>query len=143
MFGREFSGRAYPEVGIPDAHHPTSHHRNDPEQIEKLAVINTFHMNQFAYFLERLKATPDGDGSLLDHVLLLYGAGMADGNEHNHSNLPLVVAGGAGGQLRGGHHVRTPGVPLANLHVTLLDRLGVRVDQFADSTGTVAGLSEL
>jgi hypothetical protein len=141
MFGREFSGRTYPEIGVPDAHHPTSHHKNDPEKLAKLIKVNTFHMTHFAYFLEKLKSTPDGDGSLLDHVLLIYGAGMSDGNQHLHKNLPIVLAGGAGGQLKGGRHVRSDHTPVANLHVTLLDKLGGHVDHLGDSTGPLEGLS--
>ena len=139
MFGREFSGRAYPEIGMPDAHHPTSHHQNDPDKLAKLQRLNTYQMTQFAYFLEKLRTTPEGDGSLLDHVLLIYGAGMSEGNGHIHKDLPIVLAGGAVG-LKGARHIRPLHTPMANLHVTLLDRFGVNVDQWGDSTGTVDGL---
>lgn len=139
MFGREFSGRAYPEIGMSEAHHPTSHHQNDPNNLAKLLKLNVYQMTQFAYFLEKLANTPDGDGSLLDHVQLIYGAGMADGNSHQHTDLPIVLAGGAAG-LRTGRHVRSLHTPMANLLVTLLDRLGARVDQLGDSTGTVNDL---
>jgi hypothetical protein len=139
MLGREFSGRAYPEAGVPDAHHPTSHHQNDPAQLAKLLKINAYHMTQFAYFLDRLQATPDGDGSLLDHVQLIYGAGMSEGNGHIHKDLPLVLIGGAA-DIKGGRHIRSVGTPMGNLLVTLLNKLGAPVDQLGDSTGTVDGL---
>ena len=143
MVGREYSGRTYPEIGVPDAHHPTSHHQNDPEKLAKLTKINTYHITQFAYYLEKLAATKDGDGSLLDHMLILYGAGMSDGNAHSPVNLPILVVGG-GGQVRGGRHLRYAGnTPLANLHVTILNRLGVPADHFADSTGMFRELTEL
>jgi hypothetical protein len=139
MYGREFSGRAYPEIGMPDAHHPTSHHQNDPVKLAKLAKLNVYQMEQFAYFLDKLQSTSDGDGSLLDHVQLIYGAGMSDGNGHIHKNLPIVLAGGAAG-LKGGRHVRPLGLPMGNLLVTLLDKLGAQVEQLGDSNGTVEGL---
>ncbi|MEQ1897282.1 MAG: DUF1552 domain-containing protein [Vicinamibacterales bacterium] len=141
MIGREFSGRAYPEVGAPDAHHPTSHHENDPVKLERLSRINTFHVSLFAYFVDRLGATQEGDGTLLDHVMLLYGSGMSDGNAHSHSNLPIVVVGGGTGQLPVARHLQYPDeTPLANLHVALLDKLGVRTDVFGNSTGSLAGV---
>ena len=139
---REASGRTYPQVGVPDPHHATSHHQNDPEKHQKLTTINTYHMSIFAAFLERLRNTPDGDGSLLDHSLYLYGSGISDGNSHDHRNLPLVVVGG-GGNLRGGRHIRyAEGVPMANLLLSLLDRVGVRLPSFGDSNGRVEGLPE-
>ena len=141
MIGREFSGRTYPEVGAPDAHHPTSHHEGLPDKLEKVARINTFHTTLFAYYLEKLRATPDGDGSLLDHMILLYGAGMGDGNTHDTGDLPVLLVGGGGGQLKGGAHVRYPaGTPMANLHLTLMDTLGLRLEQFGNSTGRLEGL---
>ena len=141
MIGREFSGRTYPEVGAPDAHHPTSHHENLPDKLEKLARINTFHTMLFAYHLEKLRSTPDGDGSLLDHVTLLYGAGMGDGNDHDTSRIPILLVGGTG-VLKGGRHIRyAPGTPLANLHLALLDNLDVHLDRFGNSTGPLEGLS--
>ena len=139
MFGREFSGRAYPEIGMAEAHHPTSHHQNDPDNLAKLRQLNAYQMTQFVYFLDKLSATPDGDGSMLDHVQLIYGAGMSDGNAHIHKDLPIVLAGGAA-RLKPGRHVRSLHTPTANLHVTLLDRLGAHVDKLGDSTGTVDGL---
>jgi len=139
MIGREFSGRTYPEIGVPDAHHPISHHQRDPVRMEKCAKINRYHAELFAYYVDRLKQTPDGDGSLLDHVVILYGAGMSEGNGHVPYNLPLVLAGGGNGQLSGGRHVQYPkGTPLANFHVALLDKLGVPVEHHGNSTGRVS-----
>ena len=135
---RELSNRTYPEIGVPDPHHPTSHHGNDPEKLAKIAKINTFHVSLFAEFLRKLKETPDGDGSLLDQTVYMYGSGMGNSSLHDHVNLPILVAGGAAAGLNGGRHIRyEAGKPLANLHLTLLDRVGVRLDQFGDSTGTV------
>lgn len=141
MIGREFSGRAYPEVGAPDAHHPTSHHENDPVKLERLRRINTFHTTLFAYFLDKLRSTAEGDGSLLDHVTLIYGSGMSDGNAHFHGNLPILVVGGGSGSLKGGRHLRYPDeTPLANLHLALLDTFGIRTESFGNSTGPLEGL---
>ena len=137
MIGRELSGRPYPEIGVNDGHHPTSHHQNDPEKLAKLAKINTLHTTLFAYYLQKLASTPDGDGSLLDHLLLMYGAGMSDSQLHAYSNLPLLLAGGG---VKGGRHVKYPAdTPLANLHLTVLDRLGVPVESIGDSTQPLDG----
>lgn len=136
MMSREFSSRTYPEIGVPEAHHPTSHHRNDPDKIAKLARINAYHTSLLAYYLDRLGATPDGDGSLLDQMTLLYGGGLSDGHRHSSENLPVLVAGGAGGRLRGGRHVRcAESTPMSNLHLTLMDTLGLAVERFGNSTG--------
>jgi hypothetical protein len=137
MMGREISGRSYPEIGVPDAHHPISHHQNDREKISKVAKINVFHTTLFSYYLEKLRSTQDGDGSLLDHTLLIYGSGMSDSNAHSPSNLPILLAGGASGQLKGGRHVKyTGGTPVANLHLALLERLGISgIDKIGNSTG--------
>ncbi len=135
MIGREFSGRTYPEIGVPDAHHPISHHQRDPLRMEKCAKINHYHVSLFAYFLQRMKETPDGDGSLLDRSVILYGAGMSEGNGHVPLNLPILLAGGGTG-LKGGRHVKAAsGTPLANLHVGLLNRLGVPAERHGNSTG--------
>ena len=143
QFTRELSNRTYPEIGVPDAHHPTSHHGNDPEKIEKISKINAFHVSLFAEFLQKMKATPDGDGSLLDHTLYLYGSGMGNPSLHDHENLPVLVAGGAATGLKGGQHIKyDKGTPLANLHLTLLDRVGVRLDSFGDSDGKIDDLFE-
>jgi hypothetical protein len=141
QFTRELSNRTYPEIGVPDPHHPTSHHGNDPIKIEKIAKINTFHVSIFAEFLEKLKATPDGEGTLLDNTIYLYGSGMGNPSLHDHVNLPILVAGGASTGLRGGRHIKYEnGTPLANLHMTLLDRVGVHLDSFGDSDGAVEDL---
>jgi len=138
---REESNRTYPEIGVADPHHPTSHHGNDPEKLAKLAKINTFHMSLFADFLQKMKATPDGDGSLLDHSIYVYGSGMGNSSLHDHENLPMLVAGGAGTGIKGGRHFRYPkGTNLANLHLTLLDRVGIHMDSFGDSTGEIQEL---
>lgn len=138
QLARETSNRSYPEIGISEGHHPLTHHGNDPEKIAKVAKINQFHVSLFAGFLESLQATPEGDGSLLDHVLYLYGSGMGNPNVHDHLNLPILVAGGAAGNMRGGRHIRyEQPTPLANLHLTMLDKVGVKLDSFADSNGTV------
>jgi hypothetical protein len=143
QLARETSNRTYPEIGVNDPHHPLTHHGNDPEKIAKVAQINQFHVSLFAGFLEKLAATPEGDGSLLDHVLYLYGSGMGNPNLHDHINLPIIVAGGAAGNMRGGRHIRyARPTPLANLHLTLLDKVGVKLDSFADSDGTVEELFE-
>ncbi len=143
MVGHELSGRTYPEIGVPDAHHPISHHRGDPDVLAKLAKINTYHISLFASFLEKLQSTPDGDGSLLDNVAIVYGAGMSDSNAHSPFDLPMLVAGGGAGQLKGGRHLVYPKrTPLANLHVTLLDKLGVPQEKMGDSTGRLPDLSQ-
>ncbi len=138
QLARETSNRTYPEIGVADPHHPLTHHGNDPEKIAKVAKINQFHVSLFAYFLEKMKSTPEGDGSLLDHSLYLYGSGMGNPNVHDHTNLPVLVAGGAAGRMKGGRHIKyEKPIPLANLHLTLLDKVGVRLDSFADSQGKV------
>jgi hypothetical protein len=143
QLARETSNRTYPEIGVSDPHHPLTHHGNDPEKIAKVAKINRFHVSLFAEFLAKLKATPEGDGTLLDHALYLYGSGMGNPNVHDHTNLPIVVAGGAAGKMRGGRHIRfAEATPLANLHLTLLDKVGVRLGSFADSHGKVDELFE-
>lgn len=143
QLARETSNRTYPEIGVTEPHHPLTHNGGNPEKLAKVAQINAFHVSLFADFLEKLKATPDGDGTLLDHALLLYGSGMCDADIHDHRNLPILVAGGAGGRHRGGRHIRyAQPKPLANLHLTLLDKVGVRLDSFGDSTGRLLELEE-
>ncbi len=143
QLARETSNRTYPEIGVPDSHHPLTHHGNDPEKVAKVAKINQFHVSLFAEFLQKLRATPEGDGTLLDHALYLYGSGMGNPNVHDHTNLPILVAGGAAGRMKGGRHIRYPNpVPLANLHLTLLDKVGVHLDSFADSSGQIQELFE-
>ncbi|MGH9785184.1 MAG: DUF1552 domain-containing protein, partial [Terriglobia bacterium] len=136
MFGREQADRTYREIGIPDAHHPLTHHQNDPSKIAKVVRINTFHAQLLAYFLNRLQSTPDGDGSLLDHTLLLYGSGISDGNSHLHGNLPVALFGGGSKPIPGGRHIRYPqDTPMSNLFVAMLERLGMPQESFGDSTG--------
>lgn len=145
MYGREVGSRTYPEIGITDAHHPLSHHGDRAEQMTKYAKLNTYQTDLFAYFVEKMKSTPDGDGSLLDHTLLLYGAGLSDGNTHSHVNLPIAVVGG-GRTLKTGRHLQVPlHTPMTNLLVGILDKAGVHVDRLGDSTGRVdlETLSEL
>jgi hypothetical protein len=138
QLARETSNRTYPEIGIPDPHHPLTHHGGNEEKIAKMARINAFHVSLFAYFLEKLKATPEGGGTLLDHSLLLYGSGMGNPNVHDHVNLPILVAGGGAGNHKGGRHIRyAQPTPLANLHLTLLEKAGVRLDAFSDSQGKI------
>ena len=143
MMAREVSTRTYPEIGVADPHHPLTHHQNDAQKIAKVATINTFHMTLTAYYLDRLAATEDGDGSLLDHTIVMRGSGMSEGNGHYHNNLPIVLVGG-GAALRGGRHVRVEmGTPVTNLYVSLLDKMGLPAERFGDSTGSVQYLSEL
>ena len=143
QLARETSGRTYPEIGVPEAHHPLTHHGNDPAKVAKMAKINEFHVTLFAEFLAKLQATPEGTGTLLDHSLYLYGSGMGNPNVHDHTNLPILVAGGAAGRMRGGRHIQfDQPTPLANLHLTLLDKVGVHLDHFADSHGQVDELFE-
>ena len=144
QLARETSNRTYPEAGVADPHHPLTHHGYNPEKMAKVAVINQFHVSLFAYFLERLKATPEGNGTLLDNVAYLYGSGMGNPNVHDHVNLPILVAGGAGGRLKGGQHIKyDEPEPLANLHLTLLEKTGVQIESFADSNGQIDGLVAL
>jgi len=141
QLARETSNRSYPEVGVTESHHPLTHNGGNPEKLAKVAKVNAFHVSLFAYYLEKLKATPDGDGSLLDHSLILYGSGMSDADIHDHTNLPILVAGG---KATGGRHiVAKDNTPLANLHLSLLDRVGVKLDSFADSKGQIDGLVTL
>ncbi|MFM7836997.1 MAG: DUF1552 domain-containing protein, partial [Planctomycetaceae bacterium] len=143
QMSRETSNRTYPEIGVAEPHHPLTHHGNDPEKIAKVAQINRFHMSLFAQFLQSLQQTPEAGGTLLDHVLYLYGSGMGNPNLHDHLNLPIVVAGGAAGRMQGGRHLQfKEPTPLANLHLTLLDKVGISLDSFADSHGKVDGLFE-
>jgi hypothetical protein len=144
QLARETSNRTYNEIGVPDPHHPLTHHGNDPAKVARMAKINAFHVSLFAHYLETLKSTPEGDGTLLDHSLILYGSGMGDPNIHNHVNLPILVAGNGAGSATGARHIKyAEPTPLANLHLTLLDRVGVRVDAFADSKGRVDELLSL
>jgi hypothetical protein len=138
QLARETSTRTYPEIGVPDPHHPITHHGKNPEKLAKVAKINQFHVSLFAEFLNKLKATPEADGNLLDHSLLLYGSGMGDPDRHDHSDLPIILAGGAAGRMQGGRHIKfDQPMPLSNLHLTLLNQVGVPLERFADSTGKI------
>src|SRR3981189_66090 len=144
VIGREGSNRVYPEIGISDPHHPLTHHRNNPEWIEKVTRINSLHTELFAYLLRQLKVTAHGDGTLLDHSMLVYGSGLADGNKHTHEALPVLLAGGGGGSLKPGRHLSySSGTPLTNLNLSLLDRMGVHQETIGDSTGQLNQLDGL
>ena len=139
MMAREESSLTYPEIGVPDAHHPISHHQYDKTKIDTLSKINTYHVKLFADYVQKLRSTPDGDGTLLDHVMLLYGAGISDSNVHKHDNLPILLVGGGSGTLKGGRHIRYhKDPPVADLLVTMMDKLGVPVDHIGNSDGPLA-----
>jgi uncharacterized protein DUF1552 len=141
QIGRELSGRTYPWIGVPEAHHGVSHHQRDPHNIAQKTKIDVYNMSLFAGLLNKMRETREGDGSLLDHTLFLYGAGMGDGDRHTPLDLPVVLAGGAGGQLKGGRHVKYPeNTPFMNLCVTLLAKVGVTVEKLGDSTGLLTDL---
>jgi hypothetical protein len=136
VFGREGSNRVYPEIGISDPHHPLTHHRNNPEWIEKVTRINTLHTELFAYLLRKLKSTADGDGTLLDHSMIVYGSGIADGNKHTHEALPVLLAGHGGATVKPGRHLTySTGTPITNLYLSLLDRMAIHQETIGDSTG--------
>jgi Protein of unknown function (DUF1552) len=139
MIGRELSNRTYAEIGVPEAHHMLSHHDNDPQRMAKLSLINRLHMQHFAYYLDRMAHTPDGEGSLLDSTMVLIGCAFGDSNTHDNLDLPVVVAGGS---LPGGQHLVVPRLtPMSNLHLTLLHRLGIEPDRFGESSGVLAELA--
>ena len=143
QLAREASTRTYPEIGVPEPHHPISHHGKNPDKLAKLAKINRFHVSLFAEFLQKMANTPEGEGSLLDHSLYLFGSGMGDPDAHDHTDLPIVVAGGAAGKMRGGRHLQyAKHTPLANLHLTLLNKAGIPLESFADSNGKADELFE-
>jgi len=138
QLARESSNRTYPEIGVPDPHHPISHHGNDPEKLAMLAKINQFHVSLFGNFLEQLASVQEGEGSLLDHSLYMYGSGMGNPNVHDHVRLPVVVAGGGAARTKGGRHIKyAEPTPMANLHLTLLDQAGVALETWSDSTGKI------
>jgi hypothetical protein len=135
------SNRAFPEIGIPEAHHQLSHHRGNPQTLEKIARIDRFYIEQLAWFLKRLRSVPDGDGTLLDNSMVLYGGCISEGNQHLHSNLPLILAGRGGGTLQPGRRLQVPDpTPMCNLHLSLAQRLGLNLDRFGDSTGALQGI---
>jgi hypothetical protein len=146
MIGKEQSARPYPQIGVPEAHHPLSHHNNVPELIAQMSKINRYHTELFAQYLAKLRATPDGDGSLLDHMTILYGSGISNSTRHSGDNLPLLLLGGGAGRFKGGRHLRFAGQPtMANLLVTLMDKFDVPVERIGGSTGrlpldTLAGV---
>jgi hypothetical protein len=144
MYAREGSLRSFPEIGVSDAWHPLSHHANNPEKLERLARLQAYEMKMFAHFLSQLQSTPDGDGSLLDHTLILFGSGMSNSDQHVPLDVPTLVVGGPTLGLNANRHLRYPkGTPLTNLHLTLLDKVGVPVERFGDSTGEVNLLSDV
>jgi hypothetical protein len=144
MYGREQSPRPYPQVGVPEPHHSMTHHQNDPVKMAKCAKIQQHHVTLFANYLEKLRNTPDGDGSLLDHLIILYGAGISNSDRHTHGPLPTLVVGGGGGALKGGRHLVYPEhTPATNLQLTLLNILGVPTEKIGDSTGQFKELSEV
>jgi hypothetical protein len=139
---REGTSRPYREIGIPDGHHPLTHHRNNPDLIEKVAQINSYHLKQFAGWVEKLKSIREGDGTLLDNVMLVYGAGLSDGNRHLHEDLPTVMVGRGGGYLKTGRRiVYRRETPMSNLFLTMMDRMGTRQEHFGDATGRIEGLN--
>jgi hypothetical protein len=138
MVGHEMGGRAYPELGFGDQHHSLTHHQGDTAKIEKVIQINVFHARLYQYFLEKMRSVPDGDGSLLDHSLLVYGSPLSDGNMHLYKDLPVVLVAGRATGIEGDRHVRFPeNTPIANLYLTLLDTLGIHLERFGDSTGRI------
>jgi hypothetical protein len=142
LMARENVNRSYSEIGLPEAHHSMSHHGNNPEKMAVYSKLNTYHVETLAYFLKKLQAVPDGDGTLLDHSIVLYGSGMSDGNTHNNYNVPVVVVGGRDYQMKGNRHLKYPkGTPLANLSLRLMDKFGVNLERFGDSTGELDLLS--
>jgi hypothetical protein len=144
MIAREGSNRSYKQIEVPDGHHSVTHHQNDPDKIEKTIKINEFHVKTFAYYVDKMKNTPDGDGSLLDHSMLLYGSSISDGNKHTHDDLPLVLVGGANGQIKGGRHLAyTNETPMNNLLIAMLDKAGVKTEKFGDATGEIDRLSDV
>jgi Protein of unknown function (DUF1552) len=144
MYGREQTGRSYPQIGIPEPHHPLTHHQGDPEKMAKCAAIQRYHLKLFAEFLEKLRKTPDGEGSLLDNLILLYGGGISNSDRHTHGPLPTLLLGGGAGTIKGGRHIVYPEhTPLTNLQMTLLNKLGVPTEKLGDSTGQFKELSEL
>jgi len=144
MLAREGGVRTYPEIGVPEAHHSCSHHRGDPVLIEKIAKISDYHAQQFAWLVEKMKSTREGEGTLLDHSILTYGAALGDPNVHDHIHLPTLIAGHAHGQLKPGRHIRyADGTPMSNLHMSLLNLAGVPTEKLGDSTGRLDNLTDL
>jgi hypothetical protein len=144
MLAKEVSGRSYPEIGVADSHHPVSHHQDEPAKLERLHKINEYHFRQFAYLVDKLSKLPEGDGTMLDYTLFLYGTGISDSNTHFHDDLPIALVGGKAAGIKGGRYIRYPkGTPLTNLHATILENMGVSVETFGDSTGKVDRLTDV
>jgi hypothetical protein len=144
MMAREGSNRSYRSIGVSDGHHSVTHHQNDAEKIAKTMKIDQLHVEMFSYLLSKMASTPDGDGTLLDHSMILFGSSISDGNAHTHHDLPLILAGGANGKIKGGRHIRyAPETPMNNLLLSMLDMSGAQVDQLGDSTGKLQHLSDL
>jgi len=144
MMGREGSNLTYPDIGVSRAHHGMTHHRGDPGKIEDITKVNTYHVEQFGHLIDKLALVKDGDGRLLDNMMVVYGSGIGDGNRHTHHDLPVLVAGRGGGTLTPGRHVRYAGeTPMNNLYLSLLDRVGVRPETLGDGTGTLDRLSDI
>lgn len=142
MVAHDGSNRSYPFLGVTEGHHTVSHHEQKEEKKQQIAKINRYHVTQFAYFLEKLKSIREGEGTLLDNCMIVYGSGIADGNAHNHDNLPVLLAGGGGGTIRPGRHVRyAKETPMANLYVSMLERMGASTERFGDSTGSLKELA--
>jgi hypothetical protein len=138
VLSREQSNRPYPQIGVPDGHHAISHHQNDPAKLAKAHKINTYHLQLLAYFLQRLSTTRDGESTLLDQAMILHGSGISDGDRHDHTDLPLVMVGGGAGRLKGGRVLRYPtDTPMNNLHLAMLEKIDVRVENFGDATGVL------
>jgi hypothetical protein len=144
MLAREVSAHSYPEIGVSDSHHPLSHHQDEAAKLDRLHKINEYHFRQFAYLVKKLAAMPEGDGTMLDYTLFLYGTGISDSNTHFHDDLPIALVGGKAAGLIGGRYVRHPkGTPLSNLHLTILENLGVQADKFGESTGKLTTLTNV
>jgi hypothetical protein len=141
LLAHDGSNRAFPEIGVPDQHHGISHHQNDAEKLEKIAKIDEFYSRQLAYFLEKLKATKEGSGTLLDNCMIVFGGGISDPDHHSHRDLPVILAGGGGGTLKTGRHIRVNDEPMCNLYLSLLDRAGVRETSLGDSTGRLEAIA--
>ena len=137
----EGTNRTYNHIGVPDSFHPLSHHANDRERLRRLTLVQRYHMERFAAFIDKMAATPDGDGSLLDHSIFMYGSNMSNSDRHNNYPLPVILVGGGNGKLRGGQHiVPAERTPIANLHLTVLNKMGIETKTFGDSTGLIAGV---
>jgi hypothetical protein len=142
MLAREVSGRAYPEIGVSDSHHPLSHHQDEAAKLERLHKINEYQFRQFAHLVAKLASMPEGDGTMLDHTVFLYGTGISDSNTHFHDDLPIALVGGQASGITGGRYIRYgKGTPLANLHMTILEKMGIAIEKFGDSTGKVDRLT--